>query len=85
MDFEIKQKTKIKVGIYGNEYELKKLTVSDTDKLLKLQKSDESNYLESSKQYLEILGMPKPVLDEMEVDHFVELINFITTHTAKKN
>lgn len=80
--FEVKQKTKIKVSIYGKEYELHKPTV-DEARTLADSKSGVSS-LEDAKKFMQTLGLPLEVSGEMEVDHFNLLLEAILEFNKKK-
>jgi hypothetical protein len=79
--FEVKQKTKIKISIYGQEYALHKPTV-DEAKVLSEAKS--SNTLDDAKDFMATLGLPREVSGAMEVDHFNLLLSVILDLNKKK-
>jgi len=79
--FEIQQKTKVKVKVYGNEFEMAKPTVGQVEKLQSLSntegKSDGQKF-EMICDFLAILGMPKEFTMQMEVDHLLKLISYLS-------
>lgn len=82
--FEIKEKSKVKVKIYGHEYELTKPTYGQSQRLqesLKDQGSEKSMVI--MREFVQGLGLPSECIDDMELDHFLELIEFISG--VKKN
>ncbi len=81
--FEIKQKTKIKISIYGKEYELHRPTVDEAE-ILSKSKSDGSSSLEDAKKFMATLGLPLDVSGQMEVDHFNALLEFVLEMNKKK-
>jgi hypothetical protein len=80
--FEVKQKTKIKVSLYGKDYELHKPTVNEA-KLLAEAKSGVST-LDDAKTFMATLGLPMEVSGEMEVEHFNLLLEVILDFNKKK-
>lgn len=80
--FEVKQKTKIKISIYGQEYALHKPTV-DEAKVLSEAKSGNST-LDDAKDFMATLGLPREVSGAMEVEHFNMLLNVILDLNKKK-
>lgn len=88
--FEIKQKTKVKVKIYGKEFELSKPTVSQIESLQMysgMEGSTQSEIFEKICGFLDILGLPKDFTKDMEIDHMMELINYLSgeLNFSKKN
>ncbi len=83
-DFEVKQKTKIKVSIYDQQYEMVKPTVAQAKQLVKFSKDgDESDGLDKTIEFMEMLGLPKDVSIAMEIDHFTKLVEYITGQVKK--
>lgn len=80
--FEKKQKTKIKVSLYGETYELHKPTVKDAE-MFSQHGDVEQNGLQYSKKFLAGLGLPEEISSEMELEHFQQLLDFVLG-TAKK-
>lgn len=79
--FEIKQKTKVKVNIYGKEFSLSKPTVGQVESLQKLsgiEKKSESEQFELIMSYLDVLGLPVEFSKQMEIDHLIKLINHLS-------
>ncbi len=74
---EFKRSTQ-KVNIYGQDFELKSPTVKMTQKMAQmaedLEKSDDGDSFDALISYFEALGLPKKVALEMEIDHFLQLI-----------
>ena len=83
--FELKQKEKIKVSIYGKEYGLRRPTVKDADLLANLSdgKSDKEK-LDLTISLLDNLGLPKAVCETVEIDSFKDLVEYIFG-SVKKN
>lgn len=82
--FEIKEKSKVKVSIYGQEYEISKPTYGQSQKLqesLKDQGNEKS--MKIMKDFVTSLGLPEECIDGMELEHFLQLIEFISG--VKKN
>jgi hypothetical protein len=80
--FEVKQKTKIKINLYGKEYELHRPTV-DEAKILSEAKSGAST-LDDAKSFMSTLGLPIEVSGEMEVEHFNLLLDVVLNFNKKK-
>jgi hypothetical protein len=81
MSFVIQQKTKVKVSIYGKEFELQKPTVGQVEELQKysnVEEQTEQQKFESVCGFLEVLGLPRSFSMDMEVDHLVQLIEFLS-------
>ena len=81
--FEIKQKTKITVSIYGQSFELTKPTVGQVEELQKYNTSEDKDkpqneIYDSICGYLSVLGLPVEFSKQMEIDHLVQLINYIS-------
>ena len=88
--FEIKQKTKVKVKIYGQDFELAKPTVSQIESLQEYSGMEGTSQAEIFAKicgFLDILGLPKDFSKDMEIDHLMELINFLSgeLNFSKKN
>lgn len=83
-EFEIKQKTKIKVSIYGSEYDLVKPTVSQAKEMSKFaDEKDQSKAIEATIDFMELMGLPKEVSSTMEIEHFTQLVEFIVGKVKK--
>lgn len=84
MDFEVKQKTKITVGIYGSEYQLRKPTVSEVELISQFvadkDSKDQHKYIV---ELMEKLGLPKQVSMDMEIDQFSDLVTFLMSKLKK--
>lgn len=81
MTFEIKQKTKVKVTIYGQVFELKKPTVAQVEELqgiADLEKKSAKEQFSIICDMLEVLGMPKDFTSDMEIDHLIDLIKYLS-------
>lgn len=86
MSFTLEKKSAEKVNIYGKEYSLTKPTVRQTEKLqedIKNSKEDESASFKLMKKWVEDLGLPGEVIMDMELDHFVKLVEHLSG--SKKN
>jgi hypothetical protein len=86
MSFVLEKKSVEKVNIYGKEYSLSKPTVRQTEKLqeeIKLSKDDQSASFGLMKKWVEGLGLPGEVIMDMELDHFVSLVEHLSG--SKKN
>ncbi|MCA9313678.1 hypothetical protein KDA08_05210 [Candidatus Saccharibacteria bacterium] len=79
--FEIKQKTKVDVKIYGQQFELKKPTVKQIELLQEhtsLDGKSESEQFRSVCEFLDILGLPKEFSKEMEIGHLLQLVTYVS-------
>lgn len=82
--FEIKEKTKLKLSIYGQEYEISKPTYGQTSLLQEKLKGDgEKNSMSVMKEFVSELGLPTEVIDAMELDHFLALVEHISGSKKK--
>lgn len=83
-DFEIKAKTKIKVGIYDKEYEIFKPTVKQAEFFAKEAGSlDDKDKLAKTVEFMSLMGLPKDVSENMEIEHFAQLVEFIVGKVKK--
>lgn len=79
--FEIKNKTKVTVSIYGEEFNLFKPTVEQVELL---QDDSDVTSLSAKEQFnricgvLEVLGLPKSFSSKMEIDHLIDLVGYLT-------
>lgn len=82
--FEIKEKSKVKVNIYGHEYELTKPTYGQSQRLQnELKDAGSDKAMQVMKEFMIGLGLSEECIDGMELDHFLQLIEFISG--VKKN
>ncbi len=82
--FEV-QKTTEKVKIYGEWYEVKQPTVKDAITMTKKSKeAPTEEALVEMAEYVSSLGIPKEVINEMETDHFIQLVQYLTQGSKKK-
>jgi hypothetical protein len=83
--FEIKERTKLSVTIYGKEFKILKPNVMQTravlQKITALTDSTESSDIWIG--FLCELGFEKELLETMEPEHLLKLIDFVTG--VKKN
>jgi hypothetical protein len=83
MEFVVEKSPKIKVRIYGEDYDLTKPTHKVAKELAKKIKGiDESEAYDMISDYLVGLGLPGDVLENMEADHVLKLCDFLA---PKKN
>lgn len=83
--FEVKQSSKIKVNIYGSEYEISKPTVRDAEMLSDLSSGqDDKQRIDSTIGFLEKKGLPAEVSKGMEIEHFKAMVEYIFG-AVKKN
>jgi hypothetical protein len=82
--FEIKEKSKLKVSIYGREFELAKPTYGQSQNLqVRLKDEGQEKSMQIMKEFVIGLGLPEDCINEMELDHFLQLIEHISG--VKKN
>lgn len=80
----ILEKSKIKLSIYGSEYEISKPTYGQTQNLQERLKTEgEKESMKIMRDFVISLGLPEDVLNNLELDHFLALIEHISG--AKKN
>lgn len=83
-DFEVKQKTKIKVSIYDQEFELCKPTVGQAEHLASFSEvSDDKKALAKTIEFMELMGLPKDISEKMELEHFTALVEFVVSKVKK--
>lgn len=79
MEFSIEKSPKIKVRIYGQDYDLTKPTHKvATAMAKKLKDKDGANTYDVISDYLVGLGLPVKVIDEMESEHVLDLCDFLS-------
>lgn len=83
--FEIGAKTKVKVRIYGAEYDLSKPTVKDIETFQDSMEvaNSESAKFKLTKTFVVGLGLPLAIADSMEMEHFTQLLSHLSG--SKKN
>ncbi len=82
--FEIKEKSKVKVNIYGHEYELTKPTYGQSQRLqARLKDEGQEKSFDIMKEFIISLGLPEACIDNLELDHFFQLVDHISG--VKKN
>ena len=85
MDFEVKEKTKMNVSIYGKQFVLHKPAMGQIAGFQeKLKDAGEEGSFELMTNFMVGLGLDKETINEMEVEHFTDLVQFVST-SAKKN
>lgn len=85
MDIEIKERTKVKASIYGKDYLLSKPTVGQIEDMQAQAEKEESSDKKSAlmRKWVSGLGLPEAVSSEMEIDHFLQVVE-VLTGTKKK-
>lgn len=81
--FEIAERTKVKVKLYGKEAELFVPSVGALEKVQRSLKETPNEALDVFTEFLGKLGMPKELMDELEISHIEQLITYLAT--VKKN
>lgn len=77
--FEIKERSKLKLSIYGSEYELSKPTYGQAIALQEsIREGGESKSMLIMKEFLVSLGLKSEVIEQMELQHVLDLIEFIS-------
>ena len=80
MSFQI-ERSKVRVRLYGKEYDLTKPTIGEVDSLQEQiddAKGDESKQYKLMKVWMGNRGLSEDVINSLEVDHFIELCEFLT-------
>lgn len=82
---EIQARTKIPAKIYGKEFQLTRPTVKEIELL---QEETEKTLSDKDKtkvlcKWISNLGLPLDVIEEMELGHLLEVVEFVTG-TKKK-
>jgi hypothetical protein len=83
--FEIKERTKMAVKIYGQEFQIVKPDVKQTRAVLvKINELSEPVEITTAWiDFLDSLGISREVVETMEPEHLMKLIDFVTG--VKKN
>jgi len=81
--FEIKEKSKLKVSLYGEEFEISKPTYGQTLSLQEKLKGDgEKESMKIMKEFVMALGLPEKSVDDLILEDFLSLIEHVS---GKKN
>ena len=68
-------RTKLKINLYGDLYEMKRPSVDESQNYARRVKDkDDGESMELLKEFLENLGLPGKALGEMEIDHLTQLM-----------
>lgn len=84
--FEIQERKKVKIKIYGKEYEILKPTVGEVrtlQKELRGIKGDEDKTFDYMIEWISKLGLPKEALENLELEQFNDLVTYLSG--SKKN
>lgn len=77
--FEIKERTKLKLSIYGSEYEIHKPTYGQAAQLQEnIKAGGEEKSMLIMKEFLVGLGLSADLIDNMELSHVLQLIEYIS-------
>ena len=74
MSFEV-ERSKITVKIYGQSYELTKPKVKQVKEVQEASK--EKDQIKAMIDLMEMLGLPRDVTEEMEMDHLSQLLAYL--------
>jgi hypothetical protein len=79
------ERSKVAISLYGKEYEILKPTYGQSLALQDRLKLDENKDkgMQIMKEFVISLGLPEEALLDIELDHFVQLIEYISG--IKKN
>lgn len=83
---EINEKSKVKVKIYGREYDVEAPTVKqviEINKAMKGHKDDDIAVTDLMIDFVSKLGIPKEMLESLEIHHFNKLVEGLVG--SKKN
>jgi len=81
-EFELKR-TKMSITVYGQKFEVKKPTVREIENFQSQLSSEETNDMETMTSFLVSLGFNADIIKDMEMDHFMDLLSYLTG--VKKN
>lgn len=84
--FEIKKKEKITITIYGEQYQIRKMNVSDAKQFGDVDKSLSSQeQIDKSIEFIKSIGtIPEEVLRSMDLEDFSALMEFVVGTVKKK-
>jgi hypothetical protein len=80
---EIKERSKITVKIYGSEYEMRMPTLNELSGMQEKLRGDEARSLKIFAEFLESQGLPKKVVDDLQVEHATLIVEHLCG--SKKN
>lgn len=80
MSFEVK-KSEIKVKIYEKEYNLTKPKVRQVREMQEKLKADDK--VQAMVDFMALLGLPKEVSEEMEIEHLTMLLDYLSDSKKK--
>lgn len=76
------ERSVLKAEIYGTEYQIKlptfKQTQAYSESLKGLGNDKETDASGAMRSFLEVLGLPGEIFDQLEVDHIVQIMDAIT-------
>jgi len=74
VEFQKATRTKIKVVLYGEAYEMRKPKLREKHEYIgKLSDMTNDQAYDCTLEFLSLLGLPKDVAEDMEEEHFMEL------------
>ena len=83
MQFELKQRSKVTLEIYGQSYEVSRPTIGLAKRMqeeIALVRSEGGDRnLALLIQFLSDLGLPAEVSESLEIDHFNQVVEFLLT------
>ena len=86
LDFEVKQREVIRIGIYGDVHELHNPSVDEMEsfhKKLKASENEDEESMDVMKSFVAAMGLPKDVCKTMEFKVFSDLCEFLTSSKKK--
>lgn len=83
MEIEFKERSKVKVNIYGKPFDLTKPTVGQVEAVQSEITKDGVNHIKVMSDFAQSLGLPSDVIAGMETEHFLELMERLTGQKKK--
>lgn len=83
MELVFDKRTEIKLSVYGQTYTLKKPTIKQVKSFESRMKDSSGKEMEMASEFLNELGLPIEVTENLEVDHFSKIVESLMG--VKKN
>lgn len=83
MSFKLEKKNKELIEVYGIQFEISKPTIGQLAEFQNMSKSEGFDEVKESLKFLESIGVPKAVLDQLVAEDYQALLEYIFTPKKK--
>lgn len=85
MDLVFEKREEIGVTVYGQKHMVRKPTLGEVEQYqAESKEAGESGAVAVTKKFVESLGLPKTVGDDLQMDHFLELVEALVSPKKKE-